>query len=364
VIEARFGESAPFSLGVEEEMMILDAESYAQVPRVDVLARETDAGRLKTELFASVVELNTPVCATVGDALSRLAALRAEAAAVASEHGLVVAAAGSHPFSVPEEQEIAADERYRRFVEYAGVTARRQGVNGLHVHVGMPSGDECFAVMEAILPWLPLVLALSANSPYIAGIETGLLSSRAEILGTLPRSGAPPAFGSYAGWGRFVERMVRSGLPLASDYTSFWWDVRPHPRFGTLEIRMPDQPTSLALTGALVALLQALCKTLAEGEQPHGPAERGDYQQNRWAAARFGPAAQLVHPDGERVVTPAELLAELRQLVAPAANDLGAADLLTLDATGCEAERQLELGRRAGLEAVCADLVRRSLASA
>lgn len=363
MIEAHFGESEPFSLGVEEEMMILDGETYAQVPRVDVLVRETGAGRLKTELFASVVELNTPVCTTVREAVSRLAVLRAEAAAAAGEHGLVVAAAGAHPFSVPETQEIAADERYRRFVDYAGMTARRQGVNGLHVHVGMPSADVCFAVMEAILPWLPLVLALSANSPYLAGAETGLLSSRAEILGTLPRSGAPPIFGSYAGWTRFVERMERSGLPLANDYTSFWWDVRPHPRFGTLEIRMPDQPTALALTGGFLALLQALCKTLAEDEPPRAPAERGDYQQNRWAAARFGPAAQLLHPSGDRVVAGEELFAELVQLVAPAAEALGVADLLSVDASSCEAERQLDVGRRDGLRALCAELAKRSLAS-
>jgi glutamate---cysteine ligase / carboxylate-amine ligase len=364
VIEAHWGESSPFSLGVEEELMILDAETYKQVPRVDVLARETPHGKLKTELFASVVELNTPVCETAAAALEALRSLRVEAAQAAAGHGLVVAAAGSHPFSVPEHQEIAADERYREFVDYAGKTARRQGVNGLHVHVGVPSGDACIEALEGMLPWLPLVLALSANSPYVGGVETGLLSSRAEILATLPRSGAPPVFGSYAGWERFVERWQGTGLPLAADYTSYWWDVRPHPRFGTIEIRMPDQPTALAMTGALVALLQALCKTIVDAGEPVAPAERGDYAQNRWAASRFGPRAQLLHPDGDRAVPAHELVAELCELVAAAVQELGSGELLTLDPARCEADRQREVAARGDVRAVCADLVERSLASA
>jgi glutamate---cysteine ligase / carboxylate-amine ligase len=364
VSATRFGESTPFSLGVEEEVMILDAETYEQVPRVDALVRETPHGRLKTELFASVVELNTPICETAEEALACLAALRAEAAAAAAEHGLAVAAAGSHPLSVPERQEIAAEARYREFVDYAGITARRQGGNGLHVHVGVPSGDACVAALEGMLPWLSLVLALSANSPYLAGADSGMVSARAEVLGTLPRSGAPPVFGSFAGWERFIQRWKQSGLPLAADYTSYWWDVRPHPRFGTIEIRMPDQPTSLALTGAFVALLQALCKTIVERGAPVVPAERGDYQQNRWAAARFGPRAQLIHPDGDRVVRADELFGELRDLIAPALDALGSARLIELDPKRCEADRQREVGERGGLKALCADLVERSLASA
>jgi carboxylate-amine ligase len=207
------------------------------------------------------------------------------------------------------------------------------------------------------------VLAVSANSPYLAGAETGLLSTRAEVLGTLPRSGAPPVFGSYAGWERFIERIHGTGLPLTSNYKSFWWDVRPHPWLGTLEIRMPDQPTALALSGAFVALMQALCKTIVEADGRRSPAERGDYQQNRWAAARFGPRAQLIHPDGHRVMAADELFAELRTLVGPAVDELETAKLLVFDPVRCEADLQLESGRAHGLEALCAELVERSLAS-
>jgi carboxylate-amine ligase len=235
VIEQRFGESSPWSLGIEEEVMILDAETLALSPSVEVLLRDAEAlelpGRLKTELFASIVELTTGICRSVDDAASALAALRRAASNIAGGNGLAIAAAGTHPFSEPERQEIANDPRYREFVAYAGVSARRQGVSGAHVHVGMPDADACYRVLECVLPWLPLVLALSANSPYLGGVATGLASNRAEVLAQLPRAGAPPAFVSYVAWESFVERLV--GLGLADDYTRFWWDVRPHPRFGT-----------------------------------------------------------------------------------------------------------------------------------
>ena len=165
-------------------------------------------------------------------------------------------------------------------------------------------------------------------------------------------------FGSYAGWESFVERLI--GLGLADDYTRFWWDVRPHPRFGTLEIRMPDQPTSLRLTAAFSALLQALCASV-EAEESR-PADRGDYAQNRWAALRFGTAAELIHPGGTRLVRAPELARELLELVAPAAEQLGTtAELAALDLSACEGARQLKIGERDGLDAVCADLVERTL---
>lgn len=368
MIEARFGETAPFSLGVEEELMILDAETHAPVPAVRALVAESERlelpGRLKTELHASIVELNTDVCATAVEALEAVAVLRGAAATLAASRGLRVAAAGSHPFARPEELEIVTEPRYQEFVDYAGITARRQGVSGLHVHVGMPDADACMHALEGVLPWLPVVLALSANSPYLSGVEAGMMSSRAEVLALLPRRGPPPAFSGYADWERFVERLVASGL--VRDYTAIWWDVRPHPRFGTLEIRMPDQPTSLAVSGGLIALLQALCAAmLGEAPRSRDPGERGVYDQNRWAAARFGPHGKLIHPDRDEAVPGSELGDELLRFAAPRASELGSSALLAaLDPSACEADRQLEVGRRDGLAAVCADLVRRSVASA
>jgi carboxylate-amine ligase len=358
LIPDRFGQSPPWSIGIEEELMILDAETLALSPAVYELLEETKGlkldGQVKTELFASVVELATGICKTATEAYDNLCSLRTAAAAAAEQKGLVLAASGSHPFSPPAVQEIAHEERYSAIVEYAGMSARRQGVSGVHIHVGMPDGETCYRVLEALLPWLPVVLALSANSPYLAGEETGLLSTRAEVLGTLPRSGAPPAFGSYAAWAAFVERVQRSGLALTDDYRSFWWDVRPHPMYGTLEIRTPDQPTALARTRAFAELLQRLCRELAAAESSSvDPGRRGDYAQNRWAAARFGPRAELLHPLADRVVPASDLAAELFERVGP---------VESLDPARCEADRQLEVGRANGLGAVCADLAERTLA--
>jgi carboxylate-amine ligase len=350
MIEAHFGETAPFSVGVEEELMVVDGESLLLAPRAaELIAASENAGlpgTLKSELFASALELNTGICESADQAAVALAGLRRGAAALADERGLRLAAAGSHPISRPQDQEIADESRYREFVAYAGATARGQGVSGLHVHVGMASADACFHALEGVLPWLPVVLALSANSPYLAGEETGMMSIRAEVLARLPRSGAPPAFRSYADWEEFIDRFERLGM--AADYTRFWWDIRPHPRFGTLEIRIPDQPTALERTAALVAVLVELCRAvLDQPQRPHDPAARGLYQQNRWAAARLGLDAELFHPDGEHTAKAGELAAEL------------AGEKMDLSRT--EADRQLEVGRAHGLEAVCADLVERTL---
>ena len=360
----RFGDGPPLALGVEEELMILDAETLLPVPAVRTLLADAEElelpGLLKTELFASVVELNTRPCETAAEALESLRALREAAAEIAERHGLRLAAAGSHPVARPEEQEIVPEQRYLDFVAYAGVSARRQGVNGLHVHVAVPGEDACLRVLEAMLPWLPLLLALSANSPYLAGQATGLASNRAEILAQLPRNGAPPVFATFADWERTVERMVRLGL--VTDYTGIWWDVRPHPRFGTIEVRACDQPTRVELAGAFVALVQALVATLLDaGPNPAAPADRALYQEARWAAAHYGPRASLPDAAGERLAPAPELAAELLRLVEPAARRLGTLDLLAaLDPARCEGDRQLEVGAVDGLRAVSADVVERT----
>ncbi len=363
MIEAHWGESTPLSLGVEEEVMLLDAETLLPAPEVAAVLAAADGrplpGRLKTELHASIVELNTDVCADAPEALEAVRALRAAADEAARASGVRIAAAGAHPTAALESLEVVQEPRYLEMLEYAGHTARRQGVNGLHVHVGMPDGDACMRALEFALPWLPVVLALSANSPFLAGEDTGFSSNRGPILAELPRSGAPPAFASYEEWETYVERLM--ALELPRDYTAFWWDVRPHPRYGTLELRMPDQPTAVERTGAFVALLQALCAVALESPARDGDAAgRGLYAQNRWAAARFGPQGLLVAPDRDRLATAAELGAELLELVRPAAEALGSASLLeALDPERCEADIQ----REAGVEGAAASIAERTLRS-
>ena len=366
MIEQTFGESVPFSLGVEEELMIVDAATFAQVAAVDRILRGVEGlelpGSLKTELFASVFETNTKVCTTAAEVDDALPALRRAAARAADAEGLAVAAAATHPFARPEAQPIVKEERYVTFVGYGGISVRRQGVQGLHVHVGMPSAEDCWRCLDAILPWLPVVLGMSANSPWFAGELNGMASNRAPILAELPRAGTPPAFASYREWEAWVERLANLGI--AEDYTRIWWDARPHPTLGTLEVRVPDQPTDVHLSAAFAALLQALCATALEDGLPRNTlslADRGraDYVQNRWSAARFGARAKFVHPDGTSYVPAAELGAELLDLVRPAARALGGEAVLDrLDPATCEADLQLD---QESPQAAAADLVTRSL---
>jgi carboxylate-amine ligase len=306
VIERRFGGDGGLTLGVEEEVMILDAQTHAPAAAVDVLLRGAEGldlpGTFKTELHASVVELTTGVCRSVDEAVAALGELRAAAARIASEHGLALAAAGAHPTARLDALPLVDEDRYRRMVERIGRAARRQGVNGLHVHVGMPSAERCWERLEAVLPWLPAVLALSVNSPFVNGEVTGVLSNRAGILVELPRAGAPPVFAGYDAWEAWVERLAALGV--IEDHTRIWWDVRPNPGFGTLEVRIADQPTSLARTALVIELLVEL---IAEAPACDS-ADRGVYLQNRWSAARYGLDAELVHPEGDRVATAAEQL--------------------------------------------------------
>jgi len=329
--------------------MILDGGTHAQRPASHELIPlvHADRGEVKTELFQSVIELNTDVCDSPADAAGVLRGLRHATRDAAAQVGYVIAGAGSHPFDIASEQPIADDPHYAKFVEYAGPTARRQGVSGLHVHVGMPDADSCLRVLELVLPWLPLVLALSANSPWFEGERTGLMSTRAEILGLLPRRGAPPPFETWRDWEELVDTFVRSGV--ATGYMALHWDVRPHPALGTLEIRAPDQPTSLDRTVAFVEVLHALCRWALEAA-PRTPLTRAVYEQNRWAASRYGPRAQLIHPLTARAAAVPELYAELVELIAHDPK---------LDPSVCEADRQLEFEQP---QAAAADLVERSLA--
>jgi YbdK family carboxylate-amine ligase len=318
------------TLGVEEELFLLDPGTWELAPRVERLLGPPG---LKTELFAAVIETNTPICGSAEEALAELVRLRGVVREAAVREGLAVAASATHPFARPEEQEIVPEPRYVKMLQEMGSGALRQLVSGLHVHVGMGSFEECLATIEAILPWLPAVLALSVNSPYLDGEETGVLSARAGRLLELPRGGPPPPLATRADWERTI---AESG----EDYTRIWWDVRAHPRLGTVEVRMADQPTDVLRSAGLVALVQALVEA---AEPVRTPLDREEFLSLRAAAAR-----------GEAATD------ELLALVEPAARRLGSWELVAPLLEPPEAHRQLEVGRRAGLVAVAADLVARS----
>nr|MBA2332768.1 YbdK family carboxylate-amine ligase [Actinomycetota bacterium] len=256
--------------------MLLDPSTYALASGVERLLGPPG---LKTELFSCLVETNTPVCESAAEVLDELTRLREVVRKAAQREGLVMTATASHPFSLPEAQEIVSEPRYLALLEERPA-ARRQLVCGLHVHVGMESFERCLDTLELVLPWLPAVLAVSLNSPYLDGEDTGLLSARAGRLLELPRAGPPPLLGRGEGW---AEAVGRAG----GDYTRIWWDVRPHPRLGTLEVRMADQPTSVRRSAAIAALVQALCAAVEPGAsaEPAEPADRGAYVEARANAA-------------------------------------------------------------------------------
>ncbi len=335
MIPHAFGARKPLTLGVEEELFVVDPATLGLVAAPDALF---DGTRLKSELHRAVVELNTGICDSPAEVAAELAELRVEARERAAEAGLVVVATSTWPTALAAEQEVTPEPGYLAFAEYAGSTAERQVCCGLHVHVGVESPEACMTALEFVLPWLPALLAVSANSPWFEGRETGLASTRAELLTLLPRAGAPPVFATYADWERFVERLVDLGL--ADSYGRLWWDVRPHPGFGTLEIRMPDQPAHFEASAGFAAVAQAL----VAAAEPGPPADRGVYEQNRWAALRFGPTALLIHPEEERLVSARDLVAELGEH-----HSVDVSVLVALD----QAAEQLELGRRDGLQALC-----------
>lgn len=339
-------------MGVEEELLLLDERTLLPVAASTRVVERAGEGA-KLELFASFVETTTGICSSPREAVEEVWSLRRRVFDASEAEGLRVVAIGSHPFAIPEDTPFVDNPDYLEFAEAAGPAARRQGVCGLHVHVGMPDPETCVRAHEGVLPWLPVVLAIAANSPWFRGEATGLLSTRAEVLATLPRSGVPPLFGSWAGWVQTMERWQRAGV--LKKPTQTWWDVRVHPALGTLELRVPDQPTDQRRAGALVGLLHALAVWAANGEGR--PASRADCQTNRFFASRFGPRARLIHPSEDRLVLASELLAELRELVSDHADP----DLLEpVDGASCEADLQLAAGD--GF-AACADAVERSLAS-
>ena len=315
------------TIGVEEELFLVDPET---LDLADGVARILGPRGLKTELFSCFLELNTGVCADPHEAVAELAALRRVAREAAECEGLALAAAAAHPFARSGEQEVVQEPRYLALLAERPA-ARRQIVCGLHVHVGVPDLDASIERLEAVLPWLPAVLALSANSPLLDGEDGGELSARAARLLELPRAGAPPLLAGD-GWSRALEA---SG----GDYTMNWWDARPHPRLGTLEIRVADQPTSIRRTGALAALVEAL----VVAAEPREPFDRDEYAALRARAAR-GDAAT----------------ADLLALVEPAARELRTWELVEALREPPEALRQLEVARRDGLTAAAADIVART----
>jgi carboxylate-amine ligase len=331
----RFGAGDPLTIGVEEEYMILDATTWALAPRFeDVLeaVRETPiAGRVHPELFTSTVEAASGVCRTVDDVRADLGEVRRTLGERLEPLGLAIGGAGAHPFSRSEDQRVSPHDRYRHLVEQLQYVARRELVFGMHVHVAIPDEETCIQVMEALLVDLPVLLALSVNSPFWRGRETGLESTRTSVFAGFPRSGLPPRFDSYDDYADSVAWMEQAGS--IGEYTHLWWDIRPHPRLGTLELRVPDVQFDLDSTLALAAFVQCVAKSaledVAAGHPPRSH-HRMLVAENKWLAGRYGVEAGLLDiASGSGVKIRADDLARRRlKELAPHARELGCWDAL------------------------------------
>ena len=354
VLEHKFGASDPYTLGVEEEYMLLDPESFDLVQHIemvlDAIQGDELASRINAELMQSVLEIATPVCQTAGDVMRELQTLRAYVRDVARDQGLRVGSAGTHPFSLFERQRITAKDRYHALIDQLQYVARRELIFGMHIHVAVDDPDKAIQIVNGLLPHLAPLLALSASSPFWRGEPTGLASSRQIVFSAFPRSGPPPRFRDYEDYALVVGQLERTGC--IADYTHIWWDIRPHPKWGTIEVRICDAVTRLEDAVAIAAYCQALVKQLSErydaGEEIPSY-HRILTSENKWLAARYGLDAPVMDlATGSRIRSPiAKLVRRTLRDLEPHARELGSEreleGIAALIGRGNSAERQLRV---------------------
>jgi carboxylate-amine ligase len=295
-VGAAFDAAQPLTIGVEEEVMLLDGDTLALAPRsAELLASLSGDPRFKLELPAAHVELMLPATASVAEAMAYLGAARRDLDCVAREHGLRVIGAGAHPFSAPIG-ELNEGSRYDALRERYGTVAGVQQVCGLHVHVAVGGADATIAVHDMLRAYLPEIAALAAAAPFYAARDSGLASVRPKIMGLLPRQGVPPALGDIDGFARELEWGARSGA--VPEARRWWWELRPHPTFGTLEVRVCDTQATIEDTAALAATIHALIAALRDR---HLAGERAAtvagwrIDENRWSASQHGVAGTMAN---------------------------------------------------------------------
>jgi carboxylate-amine ligase len=319
----------PFTLGIEEELMILDAESLELVNAIESMIEPAPSGEIKPELMESVLEISTDPCQNITEAGEQLRALRRQVSQTAASKGLAIGSAGTHPFAMWEDQRIVARSRYRDLISALAFVARQELIFGMHVHVGIDDPEKAIHVANGMRVHVPLLLGLSANSPFWRADSTGLASVRIPIFRAFPRTGIPPTYESWEDYERRIEFMVTARV--IEDYTYLWPDVRPHPSFGTVEVRVMDSQTRVEHTLGLAALVQALARELAEHYETGTPLSTYPHEmldENRWLAARHGLDGELVDlPSSDRVSTRA-LARRLIDRTRDHCRDLGSLDEL------------------------------------
>jgi carboxylate-amine ligase len=360
-----------FTLGIEEEFQIVHPEtrelrSYVskllEEGRDNALLRE----RVRPEMHQSVVETGTGICRDIKQARAEICELRNSLNDLAMKNGLRIVAAGTHPFSDWKKQEITEGERYKVIVEDLQDVARANLIFGLHVHVGIKDREVAMAMANQVRYFLPHILALSTSSPFWLGRNTGLKSIRSEIFKRFPRTGIPSEFDSYVHFQRYVDLLVKTGC--IDNAKKIWWDVRAHPFFDTVEVRVCDMTTRIDDTVAIAALIQAVMGKLYllyRRNQAWRNYSRELIEENKWRAVRYGLDGQLIDFGKQEQVPIRILVEELLEFVAEAAdifqshNDLDR--IRTLVKEGSSADRQLRIFEQTkSYNAVVDDLIEQS----
>jgi carboxylate-amine ligase len=347
-------ELGPYTVGVEEEVMLLDQLTWALAHRIDsVLPRLPHAslGSFTAETHGSALEIQTGVHARIGEAIAELAALRTELETTLRALSMRAATAGTHPFAVWQEIMVSAGERYQFVYGSMRELARREPTFGLHVHVGVPDPEAAIRAANRLRSRIPLLLALSVNSPFWQGRDTGLASARTPLFQAFPRVGIPRAFADYAEYVEAVDLLIRCGA--VPEPTFLWWDVRPQPRFGTVEVRIMDAQSTLTDNASLAALVQCIVRRAVEEDLTLPPSSTPQevLNENRFLAARDGIDAELIDHEAGGRVQARRILEEIVDACRPHAEDLGCAAELegALDlARKTGARRQLDLYRSLG----------------
>jgi carboxylate-amine ligase len=345
-----------FTIGVEEEFQIIDPKTCELRSHVMQLVNEVSPSiqdQVKHEMHQSIVETGTKICENVGELRIEMHRTRGELIAAAERAGLQVAAAGTHPFSSWIDQVISPGERYENIVEELQQLARSLLIFGMHIHVAMPDKQTTIDMMNMVRYFLPHLLSLSTSSPFWMGRNTGLKSFRTTVFRRFPRTGVPELFQSWSEYENFVNLLVQ--LNCIDNPKKIWWDVRPHPVFGTLEFRMCDVTTKVEEACAIAALTQAIVVKLHRlytSNQSWRIYRRALIEENKWRAARYGIEGKLVDFCKELEVPTKILIPELLELVDDVVDDLGSRSAVnyvhTILSEGTSAERQLRVFEQTG----------------
>lgn len=347
-------ERPTFTLGIEEEYMVLDPETYNLRSHVNleliskgrVLLHE----HIKPEMHGSMLEIGTGICKNTTEARFEVTKIRSIVNHLAKQNGLLIGASSTHPFAHWEEQDIYPDDRYMILIEDMQLLARSLLIFGMHIHIGIESREVQIQLMNEMRYFMPHILALTTNSPFWEGADTGLKSFRSKIFERFPRTALPDLFSDWSEYQHYVNLLVKTGS--IDNAKKIWWDIRPHPFFPTLEVRICDLPMRIEETVAIAALCQAVAAklySLYEQNLSFRQYRRSLLMENKWRAVRYGLDGKLIDWGRQEEKPARDLIMELLEFVDPVVDGLGSRNELnyieTILRDGSGADRQIKVFR-------------------